>query len=112
LSKSKKLRQHHSGLKKGVRNFLGTDRGRRAVPRPDRGRIGQGQEFLPDPAHKQFAIAARQIPPADPAAKKHIAPDQESVRGRMETQTAIAVPGDLENIELPPEKILPRSLGH
>lgn len=99
-------------LKKGVRGLFLADGRAPAVARPNFSCIRQHQKFLPDPAQKQIPIAAGQIPPPDPTTKEHVTAHNHGILRRMKAQTAGAMARDIEDIKLPPKKILPRAPSH
>ena len=71
----------------------------------DRYIVAKRVEFVLDPAKQQVAIAARQIPAADPAGEKHISSDHEFILAQIEAETARTMAWHLEHLHFTPQEI-------
>ena len=70
--------------------------------------LAQWIELFPNAGKEQLAVAAGQVPAADPAGKQDVAADQQLVLAGEKTEAAGAMAGHFEHLEVHPEKIAGR----
>ena len=92
-------------LEKGIGLALGSNSGGRSMSRQDYDIIPQWKQLLPDASKEQIGIAPRQIPAANAAGEKNIAPNQERVRPRQKAEAPRTMPRHLQDLHLQTDKI-------